>query len=80
MFPACNPFSSGQMGLSYASLPQSSNFITGTSSLITHEFVGDFGVQKGFSTGARLNVGHTSVHQSANNIRHTTCCKVLEGG
>jgi outer membrane protein len=69
--PAFDPTLTADVGPSFSNAPQASSFVTGTSSLITHNLTADFGLQKGFATGGALNVGYTNLRQSANSERAT---------
>ena len=65
--PSFDPVLTGLVGPAYSDTPQSNVSQTGYSFLVEHSMAEDFGVEKGFSSGALLNLGYTSLRQSYNN-------------
>jgi len=65
--PSFDPFLAGQVGPAYSDTPQSNEVQTGYGFLVEHSMGESFGLQKGFSSGALLNLGYTNLRQSYNN-------------
>jgi outer membrane protein TolC len=65
--PSFDPQVTGLVGPAYSNTPQSSAVQTGYSFLVEHSMTENFGLQKGFASGAVLNLGYTNLRQSYNN-------------
>ena len=59
-------------GLSWGHLttPQSSSFLTGTTSLVQRQNIGNFGISKGFLTGTTVSLGLNNTQVTCNNPRN----------
>lgn len=59
-------------GLSWGHLttPQSSSFLTGTTSLVQRQNIGNFGISKGFLTGTTVILGLNNTQATSNNPRN----------
>ena len=59
-------------GLSWGHLttPQSSSFLTGTTSLVQRQNIGNFGISKGFLTGTTVSLGLNNTQVTSNNPRN----------
>jgi outer membrane protein TolC len=65
--PSFDPVLTGLVGPGYSDTPQSNEAQSGYGFLVEHSMGENFGVQKGFSSGALLNLGYTNLRQSYNN-------------
>jgi len=65
--PSFDPLMTGLVGPAYSNTPQSSAAQSGYSFLIEHSMTEDIGLQKGFASGAVLDLGYTNLRQSFNN-------------
>jgi outer membrane protein TolC len=65
--PSFDPVMTGLVGPAYSNTPQSNAVQTGYSFLIEHSVTENFGLQKGFASGAVLDLGYTNLRQSYNN-------------
>jgi outer membrane protein TolC len=65
--PSFDPVMTGLVGPAYSDTPQSNAVQTGYSFLIEHSMSENFGLQKGFASGAVLDLGYTNLRQSYNN-------------
>jgi hypothetical protein len=68
--PALDPTLTGTVNWAHQTTPQTSTFITGTTSLIQQQSLSGLGIQKGFLTGTLINVGLTNSTTSSNNPRN----------
>lgn len=65
--PSFDPLLTGLVGPAYSNTPQSNAVQSGYSFLIEHSMTENFGLQKGFASGAVLDLGYTNLRQSYNN-------------
>ena len=65
--PSFDPRLTGLVGPAYSNTPQSNVVQSGYSFLIEHSMTENFGLQKGFASGAVLDLGYTNLRQSYNN-------------
>ena len=65
--PSFDPQLTGLVGPAYSNTPQSNAVQSGYSFLIEHSMTENFGLQKGFASGAVLDLGYTNLRQSYNN-------------
>jgi outer membrane protein TolC len=65
--PSFDPQLTGLVGPAYSNTPQSNAVQSGYSFLIEHSMTENFGLQKGFASGALLDLGYTNLRQSYNN-------------
>jgi outer membrane protein TolC len=68
--PALDPTLIGTLNWAHQTTPQTSTFITGTTSLIQQQSLSTLGIQKGFLTGTLINVGLNNSTTSSNNPRN----------
>jgi outer membrane protein len=68
--PNLDPILTGSASWSHQTTPQSSTFITGTTSLVQQQNLSAFGVQKGFITGTTVNLGLNNASTTSNNPRN----------
>jgi outer membrane protein TolC len=64
--PSFDPHLTGLVGPAYSNAPQANGTQTGYSYLIEHSVTGNLGLQKGFASGAVLDLGYTNLRQSYN--------------
>lgn len=64
--PAYDPAIAGLLNWAHQTTPQTSSFVTGTSSLIANTTTGNLGLQKQFSAGTAINVGFNNNRQFSN--------------
>src|SRR5205823_6044693 len=69
--PVFDPSIVGQGSWGRQVTPQSSNFVTGTTSLMTRNTIGNIGLVEGFSPGTQLNASLNNSSQSTNSLRST---------
>jgi outer membrane protein TolC len=65
--PSFDPVMTGLVGPAYSNTPQSNAVQTGYSFLIEHSMTENFGLQRGFASGAVLDLGYANLRQSYNN-------------
>ena len=65
--PSFDPHLTGLVGPAYSNTPESNAVQSGYSFLIEHSMTENFGLQKGFASGAVLDLGYTNLRQSYNN-------------
>jgi outer membrane protein TolC len=65
--PSFDPLMTGLVGPAYSDTPQSNAVQTGYSFLIEHSMTENLGLQKGFASGAVLDLGYINLRQSYNN-------------
>ena len=65
--PSFDPSLIGLVGPAFSNTPQPSAASTGYCFLVEHSTSENFGLQKGFASGAVLDLGYTSLRQSYNN-------------
>jgi outer membrane protein TolC len=68
--PGLDPVLTGGLSWAHQTTPQTSTFITGTTSLIQQQNLSSLGVQKGFLTGTLVTVGLSNSTTSSNNPRN----------
>jgi outer membrane protein len=68
--PNLDPILTGSASWAHQTTPQSSTFITGTTSLVQRQDLSNFGLQKGFLTGTIVNLGLNNNGTSSNNPRN----------
>jgi outer membrane protein TolC len=64
--PSFDPHLTGLVGPAYSNTPQASAVQTGYSFLVEHSITGNLGLEKGFASGAVLDLGYTNQRQSYN--------------
>jgi outer membrane protein TolC len=67
--PALDPMIVGALSWAHSTTPQSSTFLTGTTSLVQRQDVRNFSVQKSFLTGTTVSLGLNNSFTTANNPR-----------
>ena len=65
--PSFDPSLTGLVGPAYSNTPQSNAVSNGYCFLIEHSLAGNLGLEKGFASGAVLDLGYTNLRQSYNN-------------
>lgn len=65
-----DPFLTGTVSWGHQTQPQTSPFVTGTSSLVAERTIGNFGVQQSFNTGTTAFVGFNNNFTSQNSGRN----------
>ena len=65
--PSFDPSLNGLVGPAFSNTPQSNAVQSGYSFLIEHSMTENIGLQKGFASGAVLDLGYTNLRQSYNN-------------
>ncbi len=65
--PSFDPVLTGLIGPAYSDTPQANEAQTGYGFLVEHSMGENLGFEEGFSSGAFLNLGYTSLRQSYNN-------------
>ncbi len=68
--PNLDPVLSGILQFGHQTAPQTSTFVTGTTSLVNTRNIMNFGLQQGFLTGTNLNFGYSDVKSSTNSVRN----------
>jgi outer membrane protein TolC len=68
--PTLDPIVTGNLSWAHQTTPQTSTFITGTTSLIQQQNLSGLGVQKGFLTGTIVSVGLNNSTTTSNNPRN----------
>ena len=68
--PSLDPVLVGSANWSHATSPQTSTFITGTTSLINQQATNSVAVQKGFLTGTTVSLGLNNATTTSNNLRN----------
>jgi outer membrane protein TolC len=68
--PTLDPLLTGSLSWAHQTTPQTSTFITGTTSLIQSQSLSGLGVQKGFLTGTIVTVGLNNSITRSNNPRN----------
>jgi outer membrane protein len=68
--PVFDPALIGQVNWAHQTTPQTSSFTNGTSALASNNFVWNTGVQKGFASGAEVNLGFNNSRFSSNSTRN----------
>jgi outer membrane protein TolC len=68
--PSLDPVVTGTLNWAHQTTPQTSMFITGTTSLIQSQNVSGLGIQKGFLTGTTVSVGLNNTTTTSNNPRN----------
>jgi len=68
--PTLDPILTGSASWAHQTTPQSSTFITGTTSLIQRQELSNVGIQKGFLTGTIVNLGLNNNNTASNNPRN----------
>lgn len=68
--PSLDPVLTGNLSWAHQTTPQSSLFLTQTTSLIQRTDISNFGIQKGFLTGTTVNLGLNNSTNSSNNPRN----------
>ena len=67
---AFDPVATGSLQWGHFSQPQTTNFLTGTTSLVTRQKLYNFGVQQGFLTGTQAQLGYNNNINDSNNARN----------
>ncbi len=67
---ALDPVLTGSLQWGHFSQPQTTNFLTGTTSLVTRQKLYNFGVQQGFLTGTQAQLGYNNTLNDSNNARN----------
>jgi outer membrane protein TolC len=67
--PHFDPSLVSQFNWGHQETPQLSPQSSGTNNLINNGVLGSFGIQRGFSTGATLNLGYSSLRQNTNSTQ-----------
>jgi outer membrane protein TolC len=65
--PSFDPSLTGLVGPAFSNTPQPGTTSTGYCFLMEHSMTENFGLQKGFASGAVLGLGYTNLRQSYNN-------------
>lgn len=65
-----DPVMTGTLQWGHFSAPQTTNFLTGTTSLITRQKLYNFGVQQAFLTGTSATLGYNNNIAQSNNLRN----------
>jgi outer membrane protein len=65
-----DPVMTGTLQWGHFSSPQTTNFLTGTTSLITRQKLYNFGVQQAFLTGTSASMGYNNNIAQSNNLRN----------
>ncbi len=68
--PALDPILTGSATWSHTTSPQTSTFITGTTSLINQQAANNVAIQKSFLTGTTISLGLTNTTTQSNNLRN----------
>jgi outer membrane protein TolC len=68
--PNLDPFVTGSLSWAHQTTPQTSTFITGTTSLIQQQNLSGIGIQKGFLTGTIVSIGLNNTTTTSNNPRN----------
>jgi outer membrane protein len=68
--PSLDPVLTGSASWAHQTTPQSSTFITGTTSLVQQQNLSNVGIQKGFLTGTIVNLGLNNNSTRSNNPRN----------
>jgi outer membrane protein len=66
-----DPTFTGTLNFGHTTNPQSSSFVTGTSSLITTNKTANFGISQTFATGGTASLAYNNVFQDQNAFRNT---------
>ncbi len=68
--PVLDPILTGGASWSHSTTPQTSAFITGTTSLINQQAANNVAIQKSFLTGTTVSLGLTNSTTQSNNLRN----------
>jgi outer membrane protein len=68
--PTLDPILTGGLSWAHQTVPQSSTFLTQTTSLVQRQDLSSLGIQKGFLTGTIVNIGLNNNTTSSNNPRN----------
>jgi len=68
--PSLDPALTGALSWGHLTTPQSSSFLTGTTSLIQRQNIGNFAISKGFLTGTTVSLGLNNTSVTSNNPRN----------
>jgi outer membrane protein len=68
--PSLDPALTGALSWGHLTTPQSSSFLTGTTSLIQRQNLSNFAIQKGFLTGTTVSLGLNNTSVTSNNPRN----------
>ena len=66
--PTYDPAITGQLGWQHETTPENNPAASGSSSLITHGFTGNAGLQAGFSPGTQIGLNYDQTSQSSNAV------------
>lgn len=66
-----DPMLTGALNFGHTTTPQSSSFVTGTSSLITTNKTANFGISQTFATGGTASLAYNNIVQDQNAFRNT---------
>ena len=69
LIPSLDPMFTGSWSWGHTTTPESSPFITGSTSLIQDQNITNFGIQKGFLTGTILGLGLNNNNTTSNSPR-----------
>ncbi len=68
--PNLDPVLTGVLQFGHRTQPQTSTFVTGTTSYIQKSNIMNFGLQQGFLTGTSFTLGYSDVRQETNSVRN----------